>query len=423
MDAAEPIEVIRDTPTRLREDLDEQSAPDTLRTLQLLIDEATALRLTAIRIVDAQRRGAGTARQRDTAAELADQLEIERGEARRVVAGARTLESLPTVADALEAGEISPAAATAITRARRQPADVGALERAQEELVELARTRHPDEVARRARWVVAADHGRADRRRQRQQANRGVRLRNRDDGLVGLEAALLPEVGEAWRTILDPLIKATYRGADRRVEAGDAAPGEDRRSAAQRMHDAFDDLAQRILAGGLTPEVHRAPPRVLVCIDLRELDPARHTPELLDALGIDPVRVRGAVTSMLPRAAGLLPETGQLLPAEVVRRLADEGAELVPLLFDGFTPLARGRTLRTADHHLRLGLVARDHGCVDCGAPPSWCDADHDPPWDPDGRTDPDAMVLRCRPEHVERHRRLGLDPPARPPAGDCRSP
>jgi hypothetical protein len=412
MAATELIERMRDTLTRLREQLDEQSAADTLHALQVLLDEATSLRMSAIRLLDAQRRDATTARQRDTAAELADQLSIGRGEARRAVAGARTLEALPAVADALEAGEISPAAADAITRARRQPSDIAALEEAQHELVDVARRTHPDEVAKRARWVVAADPRQARRRRTHQEANRGLRLRTRDDGMVGIDGALLPEEGEAWRTVLDSLVRASYRDDDGGTQDEGGPPAPDTRSGAQRMHDAFATLGRRILADGLTPDVHRAPAKILVCVDLRTFDPAAHRPELLDALGLDPDRVRAAVTSMLPEGAGLLPETGALLPPEIIHRLAHDGAELIPLLFDGYEPLARGRSRRLADHDLRLGIICRDHGCVDCGAPPAWCDADHDPPWDDGGRTDPDQLELRCRPDHVERHRKLGLPPP-----------
>lgn len=427
-DATAPVEVILDTLARLRDQLDEETAAETVKALQAVLDEATSLRMRAIRLLDAQRRNATTARQRDTAAELADQLAIGRGEARRVVAGARTLEALPAVADALDHGEISPAAADAITRARRQPADVTSLEHAQHDLVDLARSAHPDDVAKRARWVVTADREQARRRRKHQEANRGLRLRTREDGLVGIDGALLPEEGEAWRTILDSLVRSSYQSNDGEQRpdhdqqrpdhdqqrsdhdqqgSNQGPPVEDTRSAAQRMHDAFASLGRRILADGLTPGVHRAPAKVLVCVDLRTFDPTCHSPELLDALGLAPDRIRDAVTSLLPENAGLLPETGALLPPDVVRRLADEGAELIPLLFDGYTPLAKGRSLRRADHDLRLGLIVRDQGCVDCGAPPGWCDADHVPPWEDGGRTDPEQLELRCRPEHVERHRRL----------------
>ena len=425
------IATIQELLARLRAQLHTESAGEILRVLQVLLDGAASIRLAAIRLMDAERRSATTARGRDTAAELAEQLGIGRREARQVVAGARTLEALPAVAEALDAGEITPAAAEAITRARRQPSDIGALRDAQADLVEVARTAHPDEVAKRARWVVSADPAQTRRRRQHQQVNRGLRLRTRDDGMVHVDGSLLPEAGEAWRIILDSLVRATYRNGDGSEPAGgdggdggagsDAVdgdgdgsgpPADDTRSAAQRMHDAFADLGQRILADGLTPQVHRAPAKILTCIDLRTFDPACHSPELLQALGLDADRIRAAVESLLPPGAGLLPETGALLPPEVVRQLADDGAELIPLLFDGFTPLARGRSMRVADHDLRLGLIARDQGCVDCGAPPAWCDADHDPPWEDGGRTDPDMLELRCRPEHVERHRQLGLRPP-----------
>ena len=417
MDTSAATATIRQVLAGLRDGLCRDSAQDTLAVVQALIDEATALRLEAIRLVDQARREGTTVKERDTAGAITEELDLPRHEARQAVGVARLLDQLPELAAAVRAGEVSPAAAEAITRARRQPADLSALAAAEDELVELARTAHPDEVAKRARWVVAADRSQLERARSRQRANRGLALSPRADGTVAIDGVLMPEVGEAWRTILDPLVKGTYRDPARddegptdgasAAESDVARSGaEDRRTGRQRMHDVFGELGARLLASGVTPKVHRAPARILVCIDLRSFDPSVHDPRLLETLGVDAARIRAAARSLLPSGAGLLPETGTLLPAEVVRQLAVDGAELIPLLFDGFTPLARGRSMRLADHDLRLGLIVRDQGCVDCGAPPSWCDADHDPPWDDGGRTDPDQLALRCRADHVDRHRR-----------------
>ncbi|MGH3433906.1 MAG: DUF222 domain-containing protein [Thermocrispum sp.] len=415
-DTATPVAIIRAQLAVLREGLTGRTAEAVLGALNTVRRDHDALRLHALMLADRARQEQPTAAGRDTAGALSDTLGIPGVQARRELKQARTLERLPALAAAVESGEVTPDAAAAITRARRQPADIHTLRAAQDDLVALARSQHPDEIAKRARWVVAARPQQLDRQRSRQRADRGLTLRTRDDGMVEITGALLPEAGETWRTILDPLVKRTYRQPD--SSDGDQPPQQDPRTGRQRMHDVFATLGRQILSDGRTPEVHRMPARVLVCVDLRTFDPAAHDPQLLDALGIDPAAIRRAATGLLPAGAGLLPETGTLLPAELVRRLATAaGTETIPLLFDGFTPLARGRTRRLADANLRLALVCRDHGCVDCHAPPSWCDADHTTPWEPphNGRTDPDNLQLRCRPQHVDRHLQLGLDPPSDP--------
>ncbi|MEZ5168204.1 MAG: HNH endonuclease signature motif containing protein [Acidimicrobiales bacterium] len=61
-----------------------------------------------------------------------------------------------------------------------------------------------------------------------------------------------------------------------------------------------------------------------------------------------------------------------------------------------------GREVRLATPAQWLALMARDGGCVGCGADPSRCEAHHIVPWEPPGKgpTDIDNLVLLCRHHH-----------------------
>jgi hypothetical protein len=70
------------------------------------------------------------------------------------------------------------------------------------------------------------------------------------------------------------------------------------------------------------------------------------------------------------------------------------------LLGDDGEILHLGRTRRTFSKAQLAALRARDGGCVNCGVPPSWCDAHHIVEWSREGPTDIDNGALLCRPCH-----------------------
>ena len=94
-----------------------------------------------------------------------------------------------------------------------------------------------------------------------------------------------------------------------------------------------------------------------------------------------------------------IPGIGEIARSELERRACD--ADVYGLIFgsDGL-PLNHGRKTRTVSPQQWRVLVARDRGCVICGARPDWCQAHHVKPWLRGGRTDLDNLVLVCHGHH-----------------------
>ena len=68
-------------------------------------------------------------------------------------------------------------------------------------------------------------------------------------------------------------------------------------------------------------------------------------------------------------------------------------------------PLKLGRTQRLVPASLRRAVVARDVGCVRCGAPAAWSQVHHLVHWSQGGPTDLDNLGLLCGRCHRELHR------------------
>ena len=79
----------------------------------------------------------------------------------------------------------------------------------------------------------------------------------------------------------------------------------------------------------------------------------------------------------------------------VLQRIACD-AEFAGVLFSDGKPLYHGAATRTATKAQRRMLIARDGGCIGCGAEPRWCQAHHIVPYAQSRRTDIDNLVLVC---------------------------
>lgn len=139
---------------------------------------------------------------------------------------------------------------------------------------------------------------------------------------------------------------------------------------------------------------------------------------------------------------GHLEDGGQAVPAGVVEKyLCDAGA--IPVLWDADDrPLDVGRELRLFTRKQRIGIGARDGGCMwpSCSAPISQCEYHHvDHWWEHHGRTDVDDGVPLCRNCHLRLHNQgwritrerdpetsidtYWLHPPPDPVTGEVREP
>jgi hypothetical protein len=95
---------------------------------------------------------------------------------------------------------------------------------------------------------------------------------------------------------------------------------------------------------------------------------------------------------------------GDALSAATIRRLACDAQILPIVLGSDSQPLDVGTTVRLATGPMRKALIARDKGCVCCGAPPIYCDAHHILSWIDGGETKLTNLVLLCKRCHRDLH-------------------
>lgn len=111
----------------------------------------------------------------------------------------------------------------------------------------------------------------------------------------------------------------------------------------------------------------------------------------------------------IPIAGTILgtPDTGTLLSAATVRRLACD-ADLLPVVLGSRGEiLDLGRTYRAAQPHQVKALWLRDRTCTypGCSIPATWTQAHHLTHWTDGGHTTLDDFALLCEPHHHIAHR------------------
>jgi hypothetical protein len=322
---------------------------------------------------------------------LATMLRLSPGEAsRRVRAAAAVGERTsmlgqpldpvrPHLAAAQRAGEINPEQVSIIERALSRvdrpgfdPADVTAGE---ELLTRFAADFGPKELKRLAEQVV--DHIDPDGTLPQDQLNNDRRffhLRQTKDGAYAGEFRLTGEAGVKLQALLGPLAKPmvnTLTGPD-----GQLIEQPDARHHGQRMHDALEDLCDRLLrAEASVPDSGGTPATVIITIDIDDL---------LANTGY-------GVTS-----------DGTLIRTETVRALADQ-AEVYTAFLTGAGQLLRlGRSRRIATRSQTVALITRDSGCSfpGCDTAPEFCERHHIKAWIDGGLTDLNNLTLLCRHHH-----------------------
>jgi hypothetical protein len=293
-------------------------------------------------------------------------LAVERFGARRGLTGEALEPVLPATAEAFAAGEIGPAHAAEIAGAVEA---IPAAERAshaesvEATLLEHARRSDPYTVKLLGQRILAHldPDGPSPQEQGRQQSHRRLALTRLADGTGLLEGYLTPTCLALWDTILTPL--AAKRATD--------ALGEDDRTPAQRLHDAFEEAGRRLLATGELPDHAGLPCQLVVTMTLTDLErrAGRATTHHGGALSIPDALKLAAQGQLLPQ---VLDEAGGILAYGKARRLADTGQRKV--------------------------LFARDRGCTFPGCPRTAAQSEihHAIDWAKGGKTDLDNLAIAC---------------------------
>ncbi|BBY08023.1 hypothetical protein MNVI_33410 [Mycobacterium noviomagense] len=157
----------------------------------------------------------------------------------------------------------------------------------------------------------------------------------------------------------------------------DEAASKDRRSHAQRQHDALNALVRGQL-GDPNLGVHNGlPVTVIVSTTLKELSAG----------------TGHAITG-----------GGTLLPMRDLIRMAAHAYHYLAVFDDHDSrPLYLGRTKRIASPDQRVVLYAKDRGCTapGCDVPGYWCEVHHTEDWARGGHTNIDKLTLACHPDHT----------------------
>ena len=326
--------------------------------------KVTALQTDAARLIAQQERhGDGGA------SVLRDQAGKTKNQARRSLDAAEALDEMPRLRSAVDAGEVSLANAERLADAAQRTAPE-AVDSASD-LLALARDLPPDRFAREASaWAQRhqPDNGHDDWLTKRRR--RYLKTWKQQDGSVRLDGLLDPETGTRICNRLQSAAEELRRQDQQTARTGDGG-GEGPRSWDQLRVDALDLLTSGAAdAKGRDGSSGRPKAEIIVVADI------------------------GTLTGADLAGRGEIPGAGPVPPA-VLQRIACD-AHLTGLLFADGKPLHHGSTVRTATAKQWRALIARDRGCVGCGAEPARCQAHHIVPWAQTRRTDIDNLVLVC---------------------------
>ena len=303
--------------------------------------------------------------------------------ARKAVKTAAQLEWAPKVAGKLADGTITPEAAGLILDADSE-ADVDQLK-----LLKAAEG-EPDDVFRRTLKDHVNERTSAqelEARRAQQRRRRRASISEQPDGMFHLFAQFDPLTGARVQAALVAKADELFRSED----------SKDRPTATQRFADALADLVCTNDGAGAPAGVELI---VLADYDL----------------------VHDEITN------ARLTDGTRLTEAETLAVACD--AKILPGIFNKHTAnVALGRSQRKVPPWLRKQLIARDGGCIGCGAHHQICEVHHLKHWKHGGETTLENTCLLCwRCHHVRVHQngeevtrhpggKLTLAPPADPGA------
>ncbi len=349
---------------------------------------------------------------------------------KRSTGRARSLASMPQVAESLAAGEITAEHADVLARA----ADHAGAQTVDscEELLRVARSSNLERTKRvTSQWLRANSAGlTVGEQHDRQRRLRTLTFGRTDEGMLRATVLMDTAGGAALRAIIDDTAQRFF-DADRtdnrpnapecrsygqcRVDALEALLGLDIHRATQRWYDEDPHrLWDNLSADWKGPRPPTLPP--LTPTHQNTLAQPTHTPTVHSSAVLpraDGLRRRNQILIVADLRAALGDETAHIeiadsgpLPLQVFERLAC-GADIYGTVFDGpGTPLWHGRRARTITNAQWRTLIARDQRCVLCDTGPQWCEAHHIIPWQQPARgpTNIDNLALLCSRCHSQLH-------------------
>jgi hypothetical protein len=289
----------------------------------------------------------------------------------------------PHLAAAQRDGEVSAEQADIVERALAKVGgsglDAAAVDRGEEMLAQYATQFGPKDLRRLAERVadgINPDGTLPDEKLQ--QDRRHLTLRPTRDGGYAGEFRLTGEVGVKLQAVLGPLAKPRINLTE--TADGTRVEEPDDRTHGQRMHDALEEVCDRLLRTDTLPDAGGTPATVVLTVDLADL---------LNKTGY-------AVTG-----------DGTLIPTDKASRMVDQADVYFAAVTGAGVPLRLGRSRRIASIGQTAALIARDRGCSfpGCDTAPEWCERHHVVPWSEGGATDLDNLTLLCRYHH---HNHLG---------------
>lgn len=293
-----------------------------------------------------------------------------RADRKRAKQRASTINRNQDLADRVDAGRLTGDQLDAICDADQKTGGKAACD--QELLADICSA--PADAARRtADDFVRAQQSNDDReaKRRYQRSQRGARKGETADGLASLTISGDDEsVHQMWASIVD-----TADGFYRADGGRDLKAAKHPRTDAQRLFDA----AYQHLTGAASPSSRGVRPVIVVSA----------------------AKLAGKSDEPAAELVGVGP-----IPDSLLGELAC-GSDFVGMVFDGLGEvLWQGRSCRYPTKAQVLALIARDRGCVLCGADPQRCEAHHLIPWSAPrkGRTDIDELALLCGTCHRDLH-------------------
>jgi Domain of unknown function (DUF222) len=263
-------------------------------------------------------------------------------------------ESLPLVAKAWEIGQISTGSARAICRGRRAGFE-DVYETMEADLVSCATVRD----FRLLDAMIRHYQGRVDALKGKEPSDRNHLHHSR----VGNRWTLGGNLDDLDGTTIDTALNAAI----------DKPTAEDARSLPKRRADAMTRICRFFLDHESLPLEGGEVPHVSVVLKWDG--------------------TRGGVKTMEPDLG--------ITPADISRLLCESSLSRVIIGPDSI-PLDVGRATRHPSKAVRRALSVRDRGCrfPGCNRRPSWCQSHHVDPWELDGETNRDNLVLLCSFHH-----------------------